>query len=673
MKIVIYLEYVSWSCMLGNNKIWLSIQLFISISIILWSQPASGWSYLEHSFTTDRSCHEVLNVIERDLSKDNSNPSLSAKYIALSLLCPNEWQVEYCTDHKKNPTAYINAHVKKDQHAITLGDYTGLADHISQFGPVNGFPRLKKSGLLSDSLLWMDPDENQLKGYLAQITRRTCSSDELIDWTGVDNDLSQMELQHATTIPSNNLDPNQRSELSRSLDDISGIYSFINPHYLDLVLFNEHHFGEQAYSTWLGFHSTALEISKSPCQMILRPDIRFYKALSNKNDPDWKNLSYEQKIVQSCQLLNKAIGQRIETWIQNASTEQKKLVSDYMDQIDQEEWQEQVSMNVVALVFESLGIHFLQDSISGGHVRIDRAAHSLSMARYLHNKDSKNGVITTMGSRNGTRQFVAFGDGYLLTPPTNQPAKTCDWNTIDNKDDRLACLIQYQRQLMVQTTSASLADWALGGALYQSKVDCFDSDTHQLVCNQLPTRGAIATGLDVIANEPTYIRRGTLPEPPPPYSYESFSLSWSIDATGHATQTGLNIRFLDEMDQMANWLHSWDVSLLSTSRKEEAGEAVIQISHLFHWRVSTRFLVNMGPLFQSGLRGFGEDVTYFMGMGGYAGVTALPEGWTKIPLDISLNYRYPLTLFDTQFGGFSRDAIDKEGHWIEIALGLAFL
>ena len=81
----------------------------------------------------------------------------------------------------------------------------------------------------------------------------------------------------------------------------------------------------------------------------------------------------------------------------------------------------------------------------------------------------------------------------------------------------------------------------------------------------------------------------------------------------------------------------------------------------------------MGPLFQSGLRGFGDDVTYFMGLGGYTGVTALPEGWTKIPLDISLNYRYPLTLFDTRFRGRSRNAIQQEGHWIEISLGLAFL
>jgi hypothetical protein len=295
------------------------------------------------------------------------------------------------------------------------------------------------------------------------------------------------------------------------------------------------------------------------------------------------------------------------------------------------------------------------------------------MARYLHNEDSKNGVITTIGNRNGTRQFVAFGDGYLLTPPTEKQPENCDWAQIDNKDDRLACLIQYQRQLMVQTTSASLADWMLGGSLYQPKVDCQNSETQQLVCNQLPTRASVATGLNVIAKEPTYIRRGTLPEPPPPYSYESLSLSWSIDGAGDATQTGLNVRFLNEMDQMAHWLHSWDISLLSTSRKEEAGEAILQISHLFHWRMSTRFLINMGPLFQSGLRGFGDDVTYFMGLGGYTGITALPEGWTKIPLDISLNYRYPLTLFDTQIVGRSRDAIRSEGHWIEISLGLAFL
>ena len=170
------------------------------------------------------------------------------------------------------------------------------------------------------------------------------------------------------------------------------------------------------------------------------------------------------KVIKSCELLEQAVEKRIEQWLQNAAVEQTHLVSHY---IDQTEWREQVSMNVVALIFESLGIHFLQDSISGGHVRIDRAAHSLSMARYLHNEDSKNGVITTIGSRSGTRQFVAFGDGYLLTP---QPIKRLirigiEWTT--KMIDLLVCSISVTVDGI--DYSASLADWVLGGSLYQQK------------------------------------------------------------------------------------------------------------------------------------------------------------------------------------------------------------
>ena len=178
----------------------LPIKLLILIYSVIWSNPSSAWTYLEHSFLTDRSCHEVLKIIEHDLSMNETNQTRSAKYMALRLLCPNTWQTEYCTDQKKNPTAYVNANIKEGQHGITLGDYTGLADHISQFGPVAGFPRLKKSGIISDSLLWLDPDENQLQGEIAKITRRTCSSDEVVDWTGVEKDLMKMNLSTSTTI-----------------------------------------------------------------------------------------------------------------------------------------------------------------------------------------------------------------------------------------------------------------------------------------------------------------------------------------------------------------------------------------------------------------------------------------------------------------------------------------
>jgi hypothetical protein len=328
---------------------------------------------------------------------------------------------------------------------------------------------------------------------------------------------------------------------------------------------------------------------------------------------------------------------------------------------------------MTGLIFESIGLHYLQDSIAGGHVRIDRSAHELSMARYLHNEDGRNGVVTSLQTRAGKRQFVAFGDGFLLTPPTDRPAAKCDWKTLSTKQELSSCLVRNHRRMMVKLTEASLSDWVLGGSLYRPEPKCEHSPLHRTVCSQLPTVAPMATGLDSVSGDALLLQHGTLPQPPPPYSYESLSVSLSLDATGQATQMGLNMRFLDEMGQMAQWMHSWDISLLSTARRNNSEEAVLSLAHLFHWRISARFLANMGPFFHSGLRGFGDDVSYFMGLGAYGGLTVLPEGWTKIPLDVSLNYRAPMTLFDTRFRGFSTDAIRLEGHWIEISLGLAFL
>ena len=117
--------------MKGYNYNDVLMKMLIVIFAVTWSGPTHAWSYLEHSFLTDRSCNEVLKLTERELSKDRTNPSLSAKYMALSLLCPNQWQTEYCSNGK-NPTAYINSNIKKGQHGLTLGDYSGLADHVTQ-------------------------------------------------------------------------------------------------------------------------------------------------------------------------------------------------------------------------------------------------------------------------------------------------------------------------------------------------------------------------------------------------------------------------------------------------------------------------------------------------------------------------------------------------------------
>ena len=130
---------------------------------------------------------------------------------------------------------------------------------------------------------------------------------------------------------------------------------------------------------------------------------------------------------------------------------------------------------------------------------------------------------------------------------------------------------------------------------------------------------------------------------------------------------------LKEMGQMAHWMRSWDVGLLSTTKGLGNGEAVGHISYLVHWRMNARFLLNIGPMIHTGWRGFGDDVHYFMGTGGYAGWTALPEGWTKIPLTISMHYRLPVTIYDSEYQGFSANSIQIEGHWIELRFGLAFL
>ena len=78
-------------------------KILMVVFAVFWCNPAAAWSYLEHSFLTDRSCYEVLKLTEHELSQtsDSDNQSLSAKYIALGLLCPTEWHTEYCVDRKK--------------------------------------------------------------------------------------------------------------------------------------------------------------------------------------------------------------------------------------------------------------------------------------------------------------------------------------------------------------------------------------------------------------------------------------------------------------------------------------------------------------------------------------------------------------------------------------------
>ena len=65
---------------------------------------------------------------------------------------------------------------------------------------------------------------------------------------------------------------------------------------------------------------------------------------------------------------------------------------------------------------------------------------------------------------------------------------------------------------------------------------------------------------------------------------------------------------------------------------------------MFHWRWAARFLINAGVYTYGGFQGLGENVSVLWGLGPNVGMTLLPEGWTKIPLEFTFSYRFPLTL-----------------------------
>ena len=121
---------------------------------------------------------------------------------------------------------------------------------------------------------------------------------------------------------------------------------------------------------------------------------------------------------------------------------------------------------------------------------------------------------------------------------------------------------------------------------------------------------------------------------------------------------------------------SYHFGFLQTSRPFDSDydgdETLIEFSYMFHWRWAARFLVNAGTYTYLGFQGLGHDVSLMWGLGPSVGMTLLPEGWTKIPLDISLTYRMPLTLLNSRYG-LSSEAIQIDAHWIELAVGLAFM
>lgn len=74
-----------------------------------------------------------------------------------------------------------------------------------------------------------------------------------------------------------------------------------------------------------------------------------------------------------------------------------------------------------ALVYEAFALHFLTDSFSAGHQRVDRTLLRDFVAKRLHDRDCSEGLMTDKG-------FKIFGDGFL-----DRTAQSLQWrNVVEN-------------------------------------------------------------------------------------------------------------------------------------------------------------------------------------------------------------------------------------------------
>jgi hypothetical protein len=243
------------------------------------------------------------------------------------------------------------------------------------------------------------------------------------------------------------------------------------------------------------------------------------------------------------------------------------------------------------------------------------------------------------------------------------------------------CVIQHQRGLLVAITQASLLDWALGGTLYdeperadaQTLESCErDDELEAFICRMLPARTTRVAGEDNSAGQVlSRLHHGSIPVPPPPFGYQSLSFNIGLEATGDASQFGLHLTLLDELDRRANWLVSHRTGIRTTFGDADLNQFLADYSYGFHWRWSARFLIDARAEVFGGLRSLDDDVAFFTGAAPNIGFTALPEGWTKLPLELTVSYRLPMVFYGSDNGFFGDGFID--GHWLMFGLGLAYM
>ena len=99
----------------------------------------------------------------------------------------------------------------------------------------------------------------------------------------------------------------------------------------------------------------------------------------------------------------------------------------------------------------------------------------------------------------------------------------------------------------------------------------------------------------------------------------------------------------------------------------------MEFGYGFHFRWAARFTVDLGLTAQMNWRSIVKKQNLFWQVGiiPFVGLSLLPEGWVKLPLEFSFSYQLPLTFYDGQIGFPGANLID--GHFLMFSLGLAFM
>ena len=676
----------------------------VSLAGIIIPSEARGFEYLEHSYFSDRACWQAQMELRTLLEERPDDRALRSRYLAMALACPERSPDHYCIDEEKAVTAQINRvggrAWEQSEHPMTLGDMTALGDHLATFGPIRGLSGGRKPGLMQDVMEWFSDDDPGVGGVLGRVARRSCYNSEDVSWREVEADVDAVApaLLSGTKpaqIPAPLLNPLARGDIEKGPGDPEVRFTISNPHYLDLVLRNHLHFGDEAFDTWLGFHSAAIEIAERPCEATFAMEYRAVQSMADDlpgfEDLDWRAMSDAQLASEGCAMLAERARIRLLQWARHADPRLVEPVTSFLqalqgiDELDDEQRLqvegelEEILVSLKALIFQGSGLHYLQDGLAGGHVRTIRTRGGLAESRHDHNYDNEEGVSAILRTRAGDFPFVAYGDQFMLGRHRSSP-EHCDWQELHEEsahpDDVAACLLRYQRGLVVATSTASLVDWAVGGMMFEPvEADrCASSELESSVCDILPLSPISAVGSlpprELIST--SGLHPGNLPVPPPAFGYESLVTTVAFDVAGSKSQYGLQLTMPTQFDRFAHWLTSYRAALLGSTGSEAGNEVLGEFSYNFHYRISARVMAEAGLGAFAGFRGIGDSLSFMSGLGPNAGLVVLPEGWIKMPLDLSVSFRLPMTFFTSTHGFFS-DSFNIEAFWLQLGLGLAFM